>query len=277
MTRSILQAGGIVITCAFLLLLSVRAPANEASSQFRWLDRHADQREFSTIEASFAGELKPDEAEKVRPYLPMLYKSIVRIGIFGSSALVLIGERETKDSPDTCYFAFNYNMKSNDKAPIDTKSGCEEWKFKKLARFEVLPTPDIVFTFLSCTECEATYLLGSYRFDPKNQVWKQRTWSGEHDAIMIGAETQSGGEGDDTYDYDCQYKVADFEGNGFDDVAVRCVVTGETTKSVEDTTTLYSVKKGQPRAVVIKSKVQLDAVEQALCEDYKKSKLCKAR
>src|SRR5216684_8027244 len=66
-----------------------------ASKGFRWLDPRKDAALFDQIKGAFVDELKPDDPEKVKPVVPQLYKRVSRIGVFQSSALVLIAERET--------------------------------------------------------------------------------------------------------------------------------------------------------------------------------------
>ena len=173
-----------------------------------WLDAVKDAALFERIKVSFADELKPDDPERVKPVVAQLYKKISRIGVFETSALVLIAERATPTSAYGDYFlAFNYDLKGGKKAPLE--KGFMVWKVKKLVRFESAKMPDIVFTYLSCTECEADSLLGSFRFDSTDGVWGIRNWSEKDDAIMIGSDTVVGSE-EGEYNYDCLFKFADF-------------------------------------------------------------------
>jgi len=249
--------------------------APPSSTAFHWLDAVKNAALFERIKAPFADELKPDDPERVQPVVAQLYKKISRIGVFETSALVLIAERETPTSTYGDYFlAFNYDLKSGKKTPL--AKGFMVWKFKKLVRLEPSKMPDIVFTYLSCTECEADYLLGSFRFDSTDGVWGIRNWSEKDDAIMIGSDTVVGSE-EGEYNYDCLFKFADFNADGFDDLAVRCVAIGEQGESLEDTTTVYTVQNGQPQATVVKGQKQLATIREKLCANVKKSKLCPAR
>lgn len=136
----------------------------QPSAAFHWLDSTKDATLFDRIKADFRDELRPDDPEKVKPYVAEEYKWISRVGVVDSSALVLIGERETRTSKYGDYFvAFNYDLKSGKKTSLNR--GFMDWTFKKLIRFDSSPTPDVVFTYPSCTECEADYLLSSFRFD----------------------------------------------------------------------------------------------------------------
>ena len=95
------------------------------------------------IKTAFSDELKPDDPEKVKPVVAQEYKWISRVGVFETSALVLIGERETRTSKYHDYFdAFNFNLKSGEKTPLTPfNKGFVEWKFMKLVRFDSQELP----------------------------------------------------------------------------------------------------------------------------------------
>jgi hypothetical protein len=242
-----------------------------SSTSFRWLYAAKDAVLYERIKAAFADELKPDDPEKVKPVVAELYKKISRIGVFETSALVLIAERETATFAYGDYFqVFSYDLKSGKKTP--SEKGFMKWRFKKLVRFDSSTIPDIVFTYLSCTECEADFLLGSFRFDSTDATWKIRSWGEKDDAILIGSDYSVGTE-EDSKD-DCLFKFADFNGDGFDDLAVRCLVITEQGKILEDTTTIYTIQHGQPQVLTVTDRQQLTTVRDKLCTDVKKSRLC---
>ena len=251
--------------------------AQPPSTTFHWLNSNKDATLFESIKTAFTDELKPDDPEKVKPVVAQEYKWISRVGVFETSALVLIGERETRTSTYSSYFvAFNYDLKSGEKTSLTPfNQGFTEWKFKKLVRFDSSRTPDIVFTHPSCTECEADYLLSSFRFDPTQAKWSVRTWSEKSTEILIGSD-YSVGTGEDSKD-DCLFKFADFNGDGFDDLAVRCLAITEQGKILEDKTTLYTVQHGQPQELTVKDRQQLATIRDQLCVDAKKPKLCPSK
>jgi hypothetical protein len=72
--------------------------AQPSSTAFRWLNASKDASLFERIKTAFADELKPDDPEKVKPVVAEEYKWISRVGVFETSALVLIGEREMRTS-----------------------------------------------------------------------------------------------------------------------------------------------------------------------------------
>jgi len=254
-------------------------PAQSAESStrgFKWLDPAKDVAIFEQIKAAFSEELKPDDPEKVKPVVAQLYKKISRIGVYQSSVLVLILERETLGSPHGDYFQpFNYDLKNGKKRVFER--GFDLWRFKKFVRFEASAVPDVAFTYWSCTECEGEHLLGSFRFDPTAGEWEVRRWGG-HDndeAIIIGDDGKVLSEEDDT-NFDCLYKFGNFTGDGFEDVAVRCLAIDQSNRIVDDTTTIYAVQHGQPQVIAVKGP-QLVTIREKLCTDVKKSKLCPSK
>ena len=273
-----------LILCALVLgiCFPVAAQNSDAAKlSFRWLDRKADAALFGKIQTVFAGELRPDDPEVVKPQQAQLYKYVARIGVIGANAIVLIGERDSVSDKTGDYFlAFNLDTESGAKSAVST-NGFRVWKFRTVAHLESSQVPDIFFTCASCRECEADYFLASFRFNPTDRVWKVRSWNEKDDEILIGSDTSVGaGEGD--YDTNCVYSIADFDGDGVDDVAVRCVDTlaaeaGKPPKVTADTTKLYSVKNGEPNVSEIHDPTQLSLIQRKLCAGSPKSPLCKAK
>lgn len=264
-----------------IFLFAASAAAQSAppgSAAFRWLDPSKDTVLLQRIKTAFTDELKPDDPEKVKPYVAEEYKWISRVGVFETSALVLIGERETKASPYSAYFvAFNYDLKTAEKTPLTSGNhGFMDWTFEKLIRFDSSRASDIVFTYPSCTECEADYLLSSFRLDSSDAKWKLRIWSKEGGPeILIGSD-YSVGTDEDSKD-DCLFKFADFTGDGFDDLADRCVAITRRGRVLADTTTIYTVQHGQPQVLTVTDSQQLATIYQQLCVGVKKSKLCPSK
>src|SRR5229473_3438882 len=105
------------------------AAQNTASEDFRWLDPRKDAALFDQIKGAFVDELKPDDpkVKLVEPQLYKFYKRISRIGVFQSSALVLIAERDELASTYGDYFqAFNYDINTGKKASF--KEGFRRWR-----------------------------------------------------------------------------------------------------------------------------------------------------
>jgi hypothetical protein len=252
---------GRTVLIAILMLVASRSAVGQnappSSAAFHWLNSGKDAALFEHIKTAFSDELKPDDPEKVKPVVAQEYKWISRVGVFETSALVPIGECETRASRYHDYFvAFNYDLKSGEKTSLTSfNEGFTEWKLLKLIRFDSSRTPDIVFTHPSCTECEAEYLLGSFRIDSTDAKWKVRTWSEKGSEILIGSDYSVGTEEDSKYD--CLFKFADFNGDSFDDLAVRCLAISEQGKILEDTTTIYTIQHGQPQVLTVMDHQQL--------------------
>ena len=92
---------------------------------------------------------------------------------------------------------------------------------------------------------------------------------------MIGSDYSVGTE-EDSKD-DCLFKFADFNGDGFDDLAVRCLALTKQGKILEDETTIYTIQHGQPQVLTVKDRQQLASIRDHLCLDAKKSKLCPSK
>jgi len=93
--------------------------------------------------------------------------------------------------------------------------------------------------------------------------------------ILIGSDFTVGTD-EDSKD-DCLFKFADFNGDSFDDFAVRCISITERGKILRDTTTLYTIQDEQPQILTVKDRQQLATIREQLCVDAKKSKLCPSK
>jgi hypothetical protein len=267
-----------------VLLLVVAASAVCASgqeSEFRWVTKAQDKNLFKQVEAAFANDLRPDR--DTGNTVPMTGKFIERLGIRGDSALVIMGEKQGKADPYTVFRAFNFNRRTKTKAPIVGKDveWLWMWHLEKVTQLSPKDT-DIVFQFLTCTECETTRLLASFQYASRTGLWQLRQWSKEDGAaIVIGSDVQYGDDG--FYYYDCLHTVRDLTGDGLDDVAVRCRESldpdpGKKSKKrvTKDETLLYSYKDGMFSRVVVRKGEELEAVVQnALCETKPNSPLCR--
>jgi hypothetical protein len=88
--------------------------------------------------------------------------------------------------------AFSFDLDTTKKARIQPKDSYYQWTFVKLASFEPSPTPDIIFSYFDCLECEKVELLSSFRFDPQEKRWKTRVWPENDPHLMIGSDNQLG-------------------------------------------------------------------------------------
>lgn len=266
-----------------LRLLSLLVLTHSALTQeFQWVKRTESPETWGLVEKAFVKELTPDRPGETGNVVPMTEKRVTRIGTFKDSALVLIEYRENSSDPYPIFRAFNFNLKSQTKTVIGVKeaSWFSMWRFLKIAYFEDHATPDVVFRYLSCTECEAESLLASFRFESSSGIWTVRHWSAEDgDSVLIGSDHQYGEDG--IYDFDCLHTVSDLNGDGLDDVAVRCRESvegdrpGETSKIAKDETLLYSLRDNVfSRSLLLKGPDSI-RVKRALCSGHVGSPLCR--
>jgi hypothetical protein len=67
---------------------------------------------------------------------------------------------------------------------------------------------------------------------------------------------------------------ADFNSDGFGDLAVRCLAITEAGKILEDTTTICTIQHEQPRVLTVEERQQLATICDQLYVDAQRSKLC---
>lgn len=257
----------------FVVIYAINA---QAVDTFTWVNTNNNSSILSEIKSAFSDELLPDNPEKMKPVVPYFYKYIFKIGTFHNSRLVVIGYREHEgDKPDFDYFrAFSYDVYSHIKSEIEPKDYYHQWTFVTIAAFEPSATPDIVFKYFNCLECEAVELLASFRFDAKDNLWKRRSWPDNDADLMIGSDRQFGDE--DDWRYDCLYKVADFNSDNFADIAIRCRETGETTHKVKDELLFYTIQKNIAKRTRIENKKKFEQISGVLCKEQS-SPLCNAK
>jgi hypothetical protein len=243
---------------------------------FTWINANDNNPILNEVKSAFAAELLPDNPEKVKPVVPYYYKYISKIGAFRNSRLVLIGYREREgDKPEYDYFkVFSYDSVRHIKAEVEPKDYYYRWSLVTETTFEPSATPDIVFKFFDCLECESTELLSSFRFDEKENVWKKRMWPENDSDLMIDSARQYGSE--DNWIYDCLYKVADFNSDTFADIAIRCRETGEITHKVKDELLLYTIQNVIAKRIKIEDKTTYSKINSALCSGQS-SPLCKKK
>jgi hypothetical protein len=263
------------------VLLAIVASASTQQSEFRWVARTSDAAVFGQIEAAFSSELKPDASDSQSHTVPMTVKFIERVGLRGDSCLVVIGEKESTSDPYTVFRAFSFDLRTRNKSPVRRK-GVEwfwMWRVEKVAHLTPTGDTDIIFQYLSCTECESARLLASFHYVPTTG-WEVREWSKEDGAaLLIGSDLQYGDEG--WYWYDCLHTVSDINGDGLDDVAVRCREQLQPDpekpfkRVIKDTTLLYTARGGQfTRTAIDKTSDYAASVEKSLCATKPNSPLC---
>jgi hypothetical protein len=251
-------------------------------SDFHWVSSGSPV--SKQVHLAFANELAPDPDDPQSHTIAMTFKFIHRVGLRGNSALVLIGEKENKTSPYAIYHAFSFNLRTQTKAPVRSKAteSFWMWRLEKVAHLESADDTDILFQFLTCTECEATRLLADFHYSTSSATWEMRQWSEEDGTgIIIGDDVQYGE--DEFYYTDCVHTIRDLTGKGFDDVAVRCRerVQPDPEQALKrvtrDETLLYTAaREGKLTRMVIGETSEYSiAVRVALCATKPNSPLCR--
>jgi hypothetical protein len=260
----------------------LRQEKRHASDQtaFQWLDARRGSDEWDRIYLAFQHELEPDAPLNVTGGTPVLaykYKYIYTVGVFKTVALVVIGHRETKEDRSGDYFsAFTYDIRTGSKLAIENADVLWDWKLVKLAQFQPSITPDVAFTYLSCTECEEQTLLASFQYDSAKDQWGLRKW-GRYERLLVSATPDPGG---DTISLDCLYKINDWNADGYDDVAVWCKEVNRDARGktkTHNSTTVYSFKEGHFSSAVLTVAEEITKVHAELCRDSRDSNLCKVR
>ena len=142
----------------------------------------------------------------------------------------------------------------------------------KLAQFDRSPTPDAVFTYSSCTGCEAEYFLASFEYEP-GKGWAARQWDKAH-SLYLEADPSPG---DNVVSAHYLFKIKDWDGDGFDGVAVRRREVTQVSKrrqETDDSTTIYKAENGRLVSHAITDPKEREKINAELCNGSKLS-FCK--
>jgi hypothetical protein len=257
------------------------------TNQFRWLDRTRDSQAWNRVLVGLHQELEPDDPKKVPPhYVAIQYKYIYKIGVLRTAALVIIGYREARDSPgDDSFNAYSYDLRDGSKSAIATEppqppgvypQSDALWLFDvvELAHFDRSPAPDVVFTYDSCTGCEADHFMASFEYEPE-KGWMARQWDKAYSLHL-----ESDPEPDDNVvSADYLFKIKDWDGSGFEDVAVRRREVTQVTKrrrKIDDSTMMYKAENGALVGHAITGPKERETINAELCAGSNLS-FCKQR
>src|SRR5579864_2807855 len=157
------------------LLVTILPAEAHSADNVKWVNEKDDAQLWTDIRKDFHDELQPDDPVKVAPVLAYSYKYIFRVLVYRGSALVVLGHRETQDSKYPGYYsAFNYNIPSHVRTPIKGAEVVSRVKFVRLASLEASLPQDVVFTWFTCTECEASQVLSTFHYDAIKNTWALR-------------------------------------------------------------------------------------------------------
>jgi len=267
---------------AFLSLLFTVRLHVQAQDTVRWIGPKDKPAVWAHVRAAFQNELEPDDPRKTSPVMAYSYKYVHRIAVAGDDALVLIGHRETEDSKYADYFsAFNFNLRTRTKTPIADATVLWVWKLVRLARFDPSKVPDIVFSYLTCTECEASQILGAFRYDSAKHQWALRKWQFAKDKWWT---TQEGlvtwadvSVSENILSFDCIYGFIPGSA-ALDNLAIRCREVTETDKGrrhILDSTLIYSYRTDHFGFRMVASAEEQKQTHSELCLQSPRSKFCK--
>jgi hypothetical protein len=228
------------------------ATESKGQTQFRWLDSGRDSALWNRVQTAFGQELEPDDPAKLKPHQAAYdYKYLHQVGVFSDAAMVVVGHRLTKVGPGDDWFnSYSYDLHSGIKKEIFFEPRDEYWdsdglwgfSIVKLAQFEQSLTPDVVFTYDGCTECEADHFLASFKYD-SDKGWTARQWDNKNSLLLMEDPTPD----DDVLSFDYLFKIKDWNGDGLDEVAVRrrkVTPAAGGKQVIDDLTMLYKAENG---------------------------------
>ncbi|HTZ82507.1 MAG TPA: hypothetical protein VMB66_04920 [Candidatus Acidoferrales bacterium] len=270
-----------LIAIAISLSLSVVIlPAHAQSSEsVNWINERQGARLWANIRRDFHDELQPDDPAKVAPVLAYSYKYIYRVLVYRESALVVVGHLETKDSKYPGYYsAFNYDMPSRSRTPIKGAEVLSLLKFVRLASLEASSPQDVIFTWFTCTECEASQVLSAFHYDGSKHGWGLRSWqankgiwwTSEQGPVIWSDVTAS-----DTISFDCLHSFLTSDSDH--SFAIRCREVAEPEgekRKVTDITAKYNFSGGDSRLEIVRGDERTRVLTE-LCVESSMNKLCR--
>lgn len=260
------------------------AQSQRVPCKFEWVDSKQQAATWSEVAASFRQELVPDPpaADPNNSMDSYTRKQIMRMARCGDAVIVVLEKStEIKDQQDwnRLYELYSYNFSTKEKSSIEAKWPFWMWKFDELAHFEDGPAPDITFEAMSCTECEPAILLSSLRLNSKSQKWELRQWSKGDVGIEV-ADAAVGIDGN-VEEYSTVSGIGDFDGKGYDEVAVwnhyRNVDDKAPGKPLPAVTTLslFGYQNGLPVETEVKTPAEMARIKKRLCQMNPRNDACK--
>ena len=230
MFRAALLLAGFSLLLSFSTVAQSTAPATTptTSNSFRWTHENTAPQLWHQLQLAFTDELAPDIPTPGQDPLDIYgYKYIQMVGLVNQSALVIISRRPAKEVAkenawDEYSSAFNFDLATHKKSPIEHAEVLWIWKFVKLARLGPSSIPDVTFTYYTCTECEPAIVFASLYYDAAISLWQIRYWSdgkdpwwAANDGLTVDADIEAS---DETLSFDCIYGILDIKHDGFQNV-----------------------------------------------------------
>jgi hypothetical protein len=254
-----------------------------APCKFEWIDAKTGGGTWETVSAAFKEELRPDQSSDNPQAIFYPLKKIIRIGGCGDAVFVTLEKRSTQKEwgePFGPAELYNFNLLSRAKSKIEERFPFWAWKYRQLARFDDAPAPDITFESATCSNCDAALtLLSTLRFNPKDQKWELRRWVQNDPGITIYDMNQES----DAERYQTISGIADFDGKGYDELAVWThveeAVAGENgfPRSLPPVTsvTIFSFRDGAAFGVTISEVAEVRRIRGILCKLNSDAEACK--
>jgi hypothetical protein len=259
---------------------AAEAPPIKAACSFEWVDLAKPSPELAEVSQAFEQELRPDPPASDPGVSTYPLKRIVRLARCGDATLVVLekssAERKRKEW-DRPFELYDFNLTTKQKTAITASWIFWLLQFDALPHFEDSDVPDITFRSMSCTECEPVTMLSSVRFDPGLQKWELRKWPKDEDGVTL-FDSSVGVDGSSD-EYETIYGIADFDGKGYDEVALWTHYRewNEKDKPPAPVTTLslYSFAGGVAVETEIKDEDEMVRLKTRLCQMDPKKAACK--
>jgi hypothetical protein len=234
-----------------------------------WISSKTKPQVWSQVVRILQPELTPDDPTNIAAHTAAYRDKHLRRVAGDDVVLALVGIRESARHPIRSEITVAYS--------VDLTSGQKEqlgryllWRFVRWAHFKANST-DAVFSYQSCDECEAERFVASFTYDIRSRSWKVRQWPEDGTRVTVGVDAEPGA---DEYQR-CAYGVADYTGDGHDDIGRWCrtrnVKTGNT---ISEGVTIYTVLNAGPRKEVVTGE-KAAAIQRQLCRQTPTPSACK--
>lgn len=263
---------------SFLVCAWALSAYAQSAEGVKWTSEKENPLLWATIRADFHDELQPDDPVKVAPVQAYSYKYIYRVALYQHSALVIVGHLETEHSKYPGYYsAFNYDVESHTRRAIKGVEVVSMFKFVDFVRLDASAPPDVFFTWLTCTECEASKVLSAFHYDPGKREWGLRNWETNKDTWWTsesGPVIWSDVSASDTISFDCVHGFLRIAAEAAFGIRCRAIAESEEGKrSTTDITGLYSFR-GPDSTLEIVTGGKKTKLLSELCKASPKNKLC---
>jgi len=243
-----------------------------------WIGEKQDAALWQAIRSDFHEELQPDDPAKTAPVLAYSYKYIYRVAKYRDSALVIVGHQETEGSKYPGYYsAFNYDLRSRARVAIKGAEVVSVFKFVKFLSLGP-PPEDIAFTWMTCTECEASQVLSMFHYDAGSRRWLLRSWETDKDIWWTsdsGPSIWTDVSASDIISFDCLHGF--LSGGSSDVFGMRCREVDDEEngkRKVTDLTVRYTFDEASSKLEILRGEAGRTELLNRLCRQSPRNKLC---